>query len=84
MNERYFTRPPHRGKSYVGVLRRLHRYCRPATYLEIGTSAGRTLALARCASIAIDPKFRLDRDVKTRKPSCETLRDDKRCILRVT
>lgn len=71
MNERYFTRPPHRGKSYVGVLRRLHRYCRPATYLEIGTSAGRTLALARCASIAIDPKFRLDRDVKARKPSCE-------------
>lgn len=52
------------------MLSRLHRYCRPATYLEIGTATGRTLALARCASIAIDPEFRIDRDVKAGKPSC--------------
>ena len=52
------------------MLSRLHRYRRPATYLEIGTETGRTLEMARCASIAIDPEFRLDRDVKAGKPSC--------------
>lgn len=70
MDQPFFRRPPHRGKSYISVLSRLHRYRRPATYLEIGTESGRTLEIARCASIAIDPKFRLDRDVKAGKPSC--------------
>ena len=64
MDQPFFSRPPHQGKSYLSVLSRLHRYRRPATYLEIGTETGRTLEMARCASIAIDPEFRLDRDVK--------------------
>jgi hypothetical protein len=70
MDQPYFRRPPHQGKSYLSVLSRLHRYRRPATYLEIGTETGRTLEMARCASIAIDPEFRLDCDVKAGKPSC--------------
>ena len=56
MDQPHFKRPAHQGKSYPSVMSRLHRYCRPATYLEIGTETGRTLALARCASIAIDPE----------------------------
>jgi hypothetical protein len=70
MDQPFFRRPPHQGKSYLSVLARLHRYRRPATYLEIGTETGRTLELARCASVAIDPEFRLDRDVTAGKPSC--------------
>ena len=65
-----FTRPKHAGAGYLKLLRRLHALRRPKTYLEIGTAAGKTLALARCASIAIDPRFRLARDVKQGKPTC--------------
>jgi hypothetical protein len=46
------------GESYQRVLQRLHETLRPATYLEIGVQTGATLALARCASIGIDPEFR--------------------------
>ena len=63
-----FTRPRHGGTGYLKLLRRLHALRRPRTYLEIGTATGRTLAIARCASIAIDPQFRLDRDVLEGKP----------------
>jgi predicted O-methyltransferase YrrM len=62
-----FTRPKHAGMNYFKLLRRLHAVKRPKTYLEIGTAAGKTLALARCASIAIDPRFRLARDVRQGK-----------------
>ena len=63
-----FTRPKHAGVGYLKLLRRLHAVKRPKTYLEIGTAAGKTLALARCASIAIDPRFRLGSDVTQAKP----------------
>src|ERR1700731_2898841 len=33
----------------------------PKTYFEIGTLHGDTLALARCASLAVDPEFRLNK-----------------------
>ena len=65
-----FTRPRHQGTGYHKLLRRLHALRRPRTYLEIGTAAGKTLTIARCASIAIDPRFRLDRDVRSDKPAC--------------
>ena len=65
-----FTRPKHGGVGYLKLLRRLHAVKRPKTYLEIGTAAGKTLALARCASVAIDPRFRLARDVRIGKPAC--------------
>jgi len=65
-----FRRPRHEGAGYLKLLRRLHALQRPRTYLEIGTAAGKTLAIARCASIAIDPRFRLDRDVRSDKPAC--------------
>ncbi len=45
------------GDSYVHVLERLHDILQPRTYLEIGVETGATLALARCASIGVDPRF---------------------------
>jgi protein O-GlcNAc transferase len=45
------------GDYYTRVLDRLHGALRPKTYIEIGVETGVTLALARCASIGIDPQF---------------------------
>jgi len=68
--EASFSRPRHQGRNYLKVLARLHALRRPRTYLEIGTATGRTLAIARCTSIAIDPKFRIEGDVRSGKPAC--------------
>ncbi len=40
-------------------LRSLHRLAAPRTYLEIGVNDGRSLALSRVPSIAVDPAFRV-------------------------
>ena len=69
-SDAFFSRPRHRGAGYLKLLRRLHALQRPRSYLEIGTAAGKTLALARCASIAIDPRFRLAYDARADKPAC--------------
>jgi tetratricopeptide (TPR) repeat protein len=37
------------------VLKRIHQLLRPRSYLEIGIQHGRSLALAECPSIGIDP-----------------------------
>jgi hypothetical protein len=66
----HFARARHQGRNYLKVLARLHALKRPQTYLEVGTATGKTLAIARCASVAIDPRFRLDRDVRRGKPAC--------------
>ena len=55
---------------YLEVLGRLHQFLRPKTYLEIGTLSGRSLELARCATIAIDPILAFDRNVIAGKPAC--------------
>jgi hypothetical protein len=46
------------GANYLRVLARLHSALAPATYLEVGVDSGKTLALARCHAIGIDPEFR--------------------------
>jgi hypothetical protein len=46
------------GENYLNVLGRLHSVLAPATYLEIGVDTGKTLALAHCHAIGIDPEFR--------------------------
>jgi hypothetical protein len=48
------------GANYLNVLSRLHSVLAPATYLEIGVDTGKTLALARCHAIGIDPEFRFE------------------------
>ena len=59
-----------RGMHYGAFLAHLHATMQPATYLEIGTEHGATLSLAGCASIAVDPRFVLNRDTMGKKPSC--------------
>jgi hypothetical protein len=48
------------GDHYQRLLSRLHNALAPTTYLEIGVETGKTLALARCHAIGIDPEFRFD------------------------
>ncbi|MFI6723386.1 class I SAM-dependent methyltransferase [Streptomyces sp. R-74717] len=44
-------------------LRQLHRVYRPRNYLEIGVNDGRSLALSRVPSVAVDPAFRVVTDI---------------------
>ncbi|MFJ4921901.1 class I SAM-dependent methyltransferase [Streptomyces sp. NPDC088725] len=46
-----------------GFLRQLHRLYKPRTYLEIGVNDGRSLALSRVPSVAIDPAFKVVTDI---------------------
>jgi hypothetical protein len=68
--DRFWSRPFESSSDYIAVLRRFHEITKPRTYFEIGVDRGRTLGLAQCASIAIDPKFRVERPVMDNKPSC--------------
>lgn len=45
-------------------LRELHRVYRPRNYLEIGVDDGRSLSLSRVPSIAIDPTYRITRELR--------------------
>ena len=45
------------------LLRELHRVYRPRTYLEVGVNDGRSLALSRVKSIAVDPAFKVTRPI---------------------
>ncbi len=58
------------GEDYKTVLERLHRFLKPANYLEIGSRDGSSLALASCPSIAIDPEFRLTPSFLGQKTFC--------------
>ncbi len=49
--------PDFAGRGYLEVLRTLHEVLRPRNYLEVGTFTGESLALADCASLAVDPDF---------------------------
>lgn len=51
------------GLPYFDFLSALHETLTPAWYLEIGTQKGRSLARARCPSIAIDPEFMIEGNV---------------------
>jgi hypothetical protein len=44
---------------YLDFLERVHEVLEPPTYLEIGIRHGDSLALARAASVGIDPAYRL-------------------------
>jgi hypothetical protein len=58
------------GLHYHLFIQNLHEQLAPKTYLEIGVRKGLTFEKARCASIGIDPKFMLTRDVAGMKPMC--------------
>jgi hypothetical protein len=62
--------PDHKGEHYLELIARLHLTLKPGTYLEIGSSIGSSLVLAKCHTIAIDPTFKLKADVIGARPSC--------------
>lgn len=45
------------GPWYVEILKQVHKVLKPRSYFEIGTNTGTTLAISRCASIAVDPSI---------------------------
>jgi hypothetical protein len=45
-------------------LREVHRVLRPRTYFEIGVRTGTSLELSRCPSVAVDPFYRLTRELQ--------------------
>ena len=61
--------PDHAGQFYQDCLRIIHQTMRPEAYLEIGTLNGDTLALAKCAAIAIDPCFQVNQAIMGQKSS---------------
>ena len=58
------------GDKHEEVLANLHRILQPETYLEIGVAQGRTMAIARCKSIGIDPSPELEAKTTDNKPFC--------------
>jgi hypothetical protein len=62
--------PDFKGIHYLKFLKTLHEKLGPRTYLEIGTHSGDSLALANCASIAVDPHFSISSNVVGQKPLC--------------
>jgi hypothetical protein len=63
--------PDHQGTEYKQLLIRIHEWLKPATYFEIGTNTGDSLSIAGCATVAVDPAFRLGReDMIGTKPLC--------------
>ena len=65
------VRPPLRapGENYTLLLSALHAHLTPKTYFEIGSASGTSLSLAQCASLAVDPAFKLSKNVVLQKPS---------------
>jgi len=54
------------GPGYKHLLRRLHKHLQPASYVEVGVSKGKSLALAGAAThcVGIDPAFRIEADIE--------------------
>ncbi len=45
-------------------LRGLHEVLRPRTYFEIGVRDGMSLTHSRAVSVAVDPAFAIDREIR--------------------
>ena len=58
------------GIHYIDCLAGIVKARNAQRYLEIGTNFGDSLAPIDCASIAVDPGFKLKREVVGRKPQC--------------
>ncbi len=55
--------PECKGLGYKRFLPRVHKNLEPEWYLEIGSSRGDSLAIAKSNSIAIDPRFAIKHDI---------------------
>jgi len=51
--------PDHAGVDYRTVIRNMHAWLAPKTYLEVGVEGGHTFSLAACRSVAVDPAFQM-------------------------
>ena len=53
------------GKGYKYLLKRFHEVYQPASYLEIGVSKGRSMALANSSTrvVGVDPAFQIDAEI---------------------
>jgi hypothetical protein len=51
--------PEINGMRYFRVLKRLHEKLKPDWYLEVGTFTGKSLSLASCNTISVDPEFKI-------------------------
>ncbi|MEM6310143.1 MAG: glycosyltransferase [Pseudomonadota bacterium] len=61
------------GRRYLQVLRWLHAHRHPTWYLEVGTHFGKSLEIATCSSIAVDPNFAVRRPILGDKPNLHCL-----------
>ena len=64
------------GSEYLSVLARIHADLQPETYLEIGVRHGRSLALAQCRAIGIDPAPEIDQPLAPGAQVFETTSDE--------
>jgi hypothetical protein len=58
------------GRHYIDLLADIHDKLKPSTYFEIGVQADKSLELATCPTVAVDPVFIFDKKAIFTKPSC--------------
>lgn len=51
---------PDTAMDYIPLLKHLHRIRQPASYLEIGIRKGRSLQLAKCPAVGVDPGYDIE------------------------
>lgn len=56
-----------RGRNYLDFLGEMHEGLKPSWYLEIGTNTGQSLQRSATRSVAVDPNFKIDRNVHNGK-----------------
>ena len=61
---------------YLDFLAEVHRRLKPAAYLEIGVDVGRSLALASCPSVGVDPDFRIEAELDQQVTLFRTFADE--------
>ncbi len=54
---------------YIDFMKNMNLHCHPSAYFEIGTETGASVAAFSCASVCVDPNFKLSVDVVGQKPS---------------
>lgn len=77
--EEYHKRNPELitgAKEFVDVLQSIHKFLDPRFYLEIGVWYGRSLALAKCPSVGVDPHPQLSTPISSQTQVCTSTSDD--------
>ena len=62
--------------SHLEMLKKIHRTLTPALYLEIGVARGRSLSLARCKAVGVDPSRELSVDLPPSARFIQSTSDD--------